>query len=109
MHEAREVELINAIGKQLRTIIPPSARTITANGEAGSDWADVGFEFQGETGDVGHFAFEDNPGEASDEISEALMELHEVMASNGKDDWNRFQFTVDRDGKFEVSFSYEDA
>jgi len=108
VYGGREVELFNVIGQQLRAIIPPSAATITANGEAGDDWADVGFEFRDEAGAVGHFSFEDNPGDTSDEISEALMELHEVMASNGRDKWNRFAFTVDREGQFDVSFSYQD-
>jgi hypothetical protein len=108
MYGAKDVELTNRIGQQLLDVMPPEADSITAKARAGNDWARVSFEFRNAAGDVGHFSFEDNPDDAADEIGEALMELHAVMAANGRDDWNRAEFTTNRDGEFNISFSYED-
>ena len=109
MQASRETELLNAIGLQLREIMPESAIAITADGEGADDWADVSFRFVDANGTVGHFSMQENPAEASDEISEALMELHQLMAKTGKGAWTRAEVTVDKGGELDVSFAYEDA
>ena len=36
------------------------------------------------------------------------MELHALMAENAGDDWNRAEFTTNRDGEFNIILSHED-
>jgi hypothetical protein len=107
MYGGKDVEVANRIGHRLLAVLPQGADRITAKAEAGDDWAEVGFEYCDAAGNIGHFTFESNPDDAADEICVALMELHEVMTASGTGDWNRAEFTTNRDGQFTFRFSYD--
>jgi hypothetical protein len=104
----RETELLNSIGIRLRGIMPIHAESITAAGECDDDWADVVFAFTDQAGVVGNFDLNDNPAEASDEIAEALMELHALMAKTGQSSWNKFSITISKSGDLNASFNQDD-
>jgi hypothetical protein len=108
MQASRETELLNRIGIKLRGIIPTHAETITAAGEGDDDWADVGFTFIDQAGVAGNFGLNDNPAETSDEIAEALMELHALMARTGQNPWNKFSITISKTGDLNASFNHDD-
>ena len=107
MYDGKDAELINRIGTELLGVLPAGARSITASGRAGDDWARVSFQYVDDGGAVRQFSFEDNPDDAADEIGEALMELHQMMADGASEDWNRAVVTVNRAEQFEVKFSYD--
>jgi hypothetical protein len=105
MQASRETELLNAIGLTLRAVMPAGAESITAAGEGDDDWADVAFTFTDRGGALGHFDLDDNPAAASDEIAEALMELHALMAKSGQGSWKHFSIRVSEAGDLDVAFS----
>lgn len=49
------------------------------------------------------------PVEAELEISDALIEMRQLMSAEGKEQWNKIRFTLDRDGKFHVDYNYDPA
>ena len=108
MQASRETELLNLIGIKLNDIMPTHAESITAAGEGDDDWADVGFTFIDQAEVVGNFGLHDNPAEASDDIAEALMELHVLMAKAGQSPWNKFSITISKNGDFSASFNQDD-
>jgi hypothetical protein len=107
MYDGKDADLINRIGAELLGALPSQAQSITANGRAGDDWARVSFQYTDADGELRQFSFENNPDDAADEIGEALMELHQLMTTEGREDWNRVSITVNRAEQFEVNFSYE--
>ena len=107
MRESRDVELNNRIGQALLGILPSDAESITAKAIIQDDWSEVGFEFTRASGDIGHFSHEMNPDDTADQIADSLAELRTFMAGQGHPAWNRSDFTVRRDGQFDVAFSYE--
>lgn len=40
-------------------------------------------------------------------ISDALIEMRKLMSAEGKTPWNKIRFTLQRDGKFHVDYSYD--
>jgi hypothetical protein len=107
MYQGRDAAISNKIGRILLGVMPPSARSITAEAKVGDDWSEVGFEFENLDGSSGTFSFDDHPEDAAGDIGDELVDLRKIMAEGGAEAWNRAYFTVDRDEKFEVKFSYE--
>lgn len=58
-------------------------------------------------GSAGHFRYNNEPVEATGEISDAVMDWWDVTKSEGQDAWYGVTMTVDRDGNFDVNFSYD--
>lgn len=108
MYGGRDVEINNRIGRILLNIIPPGAERITASAVVGDDWAEVSFEFADDAGVVGSFDFDTMPSQAAGQVSDALIDLRQLMAGSDADRWNRVSFTAHRNGAFRADFSYED-
>lgn len=106
MFEDRDVQINNVIGGALLSILPSSAQSITARATVEDDWSEIGFEFKEATGRTGYFTHDTNPDEVADQIAAALDELRLLMTEQGKERWNRSDFTAYRDGTFEVRFHY---
>ncbi|WP_196255726.1 immunity protein YezG family protein [Micromonospora sp. WMMC415] len=107
MPDGRDSDIITRIGQILLSVLPDNAETIIVNGETDVDYANASLELRGPDGKAFYFAWDDNPDEAVDEITDLLIDLRQVMIDDGSDPWYGFTMAVQRDGAFEVDFSYE--
>lgn len=106
MFDERQGEIAEYIGRILLDIIPDDAVKITAKADVDEDYAGTGVEFESSSGAVGHFSMDTLPRDAVGDISDAFIDLRDVMLADGHDPWYGITFTVDRDGHFDVNFSY---
>ena len=104
----RDAEIANRIGNILLDILPVGADKITAKSEVAEDWAETVVRYEDAAGNVGRFSLKTAPKQAIGNINEAVMELREAIAQGGGAAWNRSTFTANRNGEFNVEFSYEE-
>ncbi|MGV9214978.1 immunity protein YezG family protein [Micromonospora sp. RB23] len=107
MLTSRDAEFTNRIGGALLSALPDRARSITARCKADADYASVQLTFINDDGSAGHFTFDDEPVDASSEVNEAVMDWWDATKNEGKAPWYGVTMTVERDGNFDVNFSYD--
>ncbi|MEU7613601.1 immunity protein YezG family protein [Micromonospora sp. NPDC049204] len=71
------------------------------------NYAHAGLELRSPDGKAFHFAGEDNPDEAVDEIADLIIDLRQLMIEDDNEPWYGFSMTAQRDGTFTADFSYE--
>lgn len=103
-----DAQLYESIGRKLHAIMPPDAEKIWARASVGDDWSEVGFEFVDGAGERRWFGMDQHPARAAGDIGEELVALRKLMSGDGRGDWNRCEFAIDRAGTFSVDFAYSD-
>ena len=100
-------DIYQSIGSILNAIAPREAEKITLHAviEA-DDVMDFQFSYIDEKGGTGSFS---GGGKANYDFFNLLMRLRNEFRSIHEDEWNSCTFTLNKSGKFNMEFSYDES
>lgn len=109
MQLGQDEQHYRTIATILKDVMPPDAAWIAADATVGDDWSEVRFAYGGADGNPRHFSIDEHPATAAGDIGDVLLDMRERLQQDGGDVWSGCRFTLQRDGRFSLDFSFDEA